>query len=112
MFQKAFVEFFVPAKVVEQLEDRLMGRTDDMISMYAANKHVSRRTVCFKLCHCLFMLMCQGEFRTNTQQDAVNAVTWGVFPGQEIVQSTIIEQESFLAWKVGRPVLGRLLRWS
>ena len=29
-----------------------------------------------------------------------NAVTWGVFPGQEIVQSTIIEQESFLTWKV------------
>lgn len=29
-----------------------------------------------------------------------NAVTWGVFPGQEIAQSTIIEKESFLAWKV------------
>jgi len=26
-------------------------------------------------------------------------VTWGVFPGQEVVQSTIIDQESFLAWK-------------
>lgn len=32
-----------------------------------------------------------------------NAVTWGVFPGQEIVQSTIIERESFLSWKV-RPL--------
>ena len=29
-----------------------------------------------------------------------NAVTWGVFPNQEIIQSTIIEQESFLTWKV------------
>lgn len=28
-----------------------------------------------------------------------NAVTWGVFHGQEIVQSTIIERESFLSWK-------------
>ena len=28
-------------------------------------------------------------------------MTWGVFPGQEIAQSTIIEKESFLAWKVG-----------
>ena len=27
-------------------------------------------------------------------------MTWGVFPGQEIAQSTIIEKESFLAWKV------------
>lgn len=41
----------------------------------------------------------QGDFRTNTLKDAVNAVTWGVFPGQEIVQSTIIEETSFLAWK-------------
>lgn len=30
----------------------------------------------------------------------MNAVTWAVFPGQEIVQSTIIEEVSFLAWKV------------
>ena len=32
-----------------------------------------------------------------------NPVTWGVFPGQEIVQSTIIEEESFLTWKVRVP---------
>jgi hypothetical protein len=48
-----------------------------------------------------------------------NAVTWGVFPGQEIAQTTIIERESFLSWKVGRawncpvhfltPVVGRSL---
>lgn len=31
--------------------------------------------------------------------DGRNAVTWGVFPGQEIAQSTIIERESFLSWK-------------
>lgn len=35
--------------------------------------------------------------------DGRNAVTWGVFPGQEIVQTTIIERESFLAWKVRAP---------
>jgi hypothetical protein len=29
-----------------------------------------------------------------------NVVTWGVFPGQEIAASTIIERDSFLAWKV------------
>ena len=31
-----------------------------------------------------------------------SAVTWGVFPGQEVAQSTIIERDSFLAWKVRR----------
>jgi methylenetetrahydrofolate reductase (NADPH) len=30
----------------------------------------------------------------------VNAVTWAIFPGQEVVQSTIIEEVSFLSWKV------------
>lgn len=28
-------------------------------------------------------------------------MTWGVFPGQEIAQTTIIDKESFLSWKVG-----------
>jgi methylenetetrahydrofolate reductase (NADPH) len=27
-------------------------------------------------------------------------VTWGVFPGHEVANSTIIERESFLSWKV------------
>lgn len=42
----------------------------------------------------------QGDLRTSVADDGRNAVTWGVFPGQEIVQTTIIERESFLAWKV------------
>lgn len=28
-----------------------------------------------------------------------NAVTWGVFPGREVVQPTVVEFQSFLAWK-------------
>lgn len=44
--------------------------------------------------------MVKGEFRTNVAEGGRNAVTWGVFPGQEVAQSTIIEKESFLAWKV------------
>jgi len=41
----------------------------------------------------------QGECRTNIPEDGRNAVTWGVFPGHEVVQTTIIERESFLTWK-------------
>jgi methylenetetrahydrofolate reductase (NADPH) len=37
---------------------------------------------------------------TNMDEGAANTVTWGVFPGKEIVQPTIIEEVSFLAWKV------------
>ena len=41
-----------------------------------------------------------GDLRTNTYSDGPNAVTWGVYPGKEIVQPTIVETVSFLAWKV------------
>ena len=41
-----------------------------------------------------------GDLRTNTYSDGPNAVTWGVFPGKEIIQPTIVETVSFLAWKV------------
>ena len=36
---------------------------------------------------------------TNTKTDTANAVTWGIFPGQEIVQPTVVEQGAFIAWK-------------
>lgn len=81
VFQKAFVEFFVPRSAVEAIEQRVRDKGDGLITLYAANK--------------------VGDFRTNAVEDTVNAVTWGVFPGQEIVQSTIIEETSFLAWKAG-----------
>ncbi|PWN48689.1 hypothetical protein IE53DRAFT_370397, partial [Violaceomyces palustris] len=40
-----------------------------------------------------------GDFETNMEQGEANTVTWGVFPGKEIVQSTIIEEDSFKAWR-------------
>jgi methylenetetrahydrofolate reductase (NADPH) len=43
---------------------------------------------------------CQGGFMTNMDERAANTVTWGIFPGKEIVQPTIIEEVSFRAWKV------------
>lgn len=42
----------------------------------------------------------RGDLRTNTLSEGPNAVTWGVFPGKEIVQPTIVEAVSFMAWKV------------
>jgi methylenetetrahydrofolate reductase (NADPH) len=42
----------------------------------------------------------RGDLRTNTRSEGPNAVTWGVFPGKEIVQPTIVEAVSFMAWKV------------
>ena len=41
----------------------------------------------------------RGDLRTNTHSDGPTAVTWGVFPGKEIIQPTIVEAISFMAWK-------------
>jgi len=43
-----------------------------------------------------------GEVETSLSPDertAVNAVTWGVFPNREVIQPTIVEISSFMAWK-------------
>lgn len=40
-----------------------------------------------------------GDLHTNTNGNKPNAVTWGVFPGREVVQPTIVELSSFDAWK-------------
>lgn len=79
VFQKAFVEFFAEEVDVPRLE-RAVEQGNGVLTFYAANA--------------------RGEYRSNADKDARNAVTWGVFPGQEIVQSTILEKASFLAWKV------------
>ena len=39
------------------------------------------------------------SFQTNLESDGLNTVTWGVFPGKEVAQSTIIEEASFRAWR-------------
>jgi methylenetetrahydrofolate reductase (NADPH) len=51
-----------------------------------------------------------GDLRTNTHSDGPNAVTWGVFPGKEIVQPTIVEAISFMAWKDEAFELGK--KWA
>jgi methylenetetrahydrofolate reductase (NADPH) len=79
VWQKAFVEFFVPASEVDRIQEKLVKLKDGEITFYASNK--------------------KGEYTSNVAKDSVNAVTWAAFPGQEIVQSTIIEEISFLAWK-------------
>ncbi|KAG0258497.1 hypothetical protein BGZ95_004940, partial [Linnemannia exigua] len=37
--------------------------------------------------------------KDGNEEELPNTVTWGVFPGQEIVQPTIVERSSFLVWK-------------
>jgi len=89
VFQKAFVELFIPSQDWKILHEKLKssGIRDD-VSFYASNA--------------------AGDFDSSdnaipidsTEQIAssTNAVTWGAFPGKEIITPTIIEEVSFKAW--------------
>ncbi|KAF9240705.1 methylenetetrahydrofolate reductase-domain-containing protein [Melanogaster broomeanus] len=77
VYQKAYLEFFVNGDLLELLISRI--ELDSNMTYYVINK--------------------QGDLRTNTHSEGPNAVTWGVFPGKEIIQPTIVEAISFMAWK-------------
>ncbi|KAG9241934.1 putative methylenetetrahydrofolate reductase 1 [Calycina marina] len=77
VYQKAYLELLVSPKLIDTLVSRISQDPD--LTFYAVNKH--------------------GNLKTNSLGDGPNAVTWGVFPGKEIVQPTIVETISFLAWK-------------
>ena len=80
VFQKAFVEFFVPASTfASTLRPHLDAlRNEGEISYYAGNA--------------------SGAFQSSESSDAVHAVTWGSFAGKEIATATMVEEVSFRAW--------------
>ncbi|WOO80694.1 Methylenetetrahydrofolate reductase 1 [Vanrija pseudolonga] len=86
VYQKAYLEFFVSPELLEPLIRRIEG--DSRFTYHAVSK--------------------VGDLRTNTHSEGPNAVTWGVFPGKEIVQPTIVETVSFMAWKDEAFELGSL----
>ena len=77
VFQKAYLEVLISPELFSEVITRI-ERDPDM-TYYAVNK--------------------KGDLKSNAPSDGPNAVTWGVFPGKEIVQPTIVETVSFLAWK-------------
>ncbi|KAI5924291.1 methylenetetrahydrofolate reductase-domain-containing protein [Camillea tinctor] len=84
VFQKAFVEFFIPSAAWKVLHEKLQSSE-------------VQGSVCF------FAANAAGDFKSSDETGEVreastNAVTWGVFPGKEIITPTIIEEVSFRAW--------------
>lgn len=75
VFQKPFVEFFIPSAQFEILKPRLDAH--DQVTYFAGNA--------------------AGDFEAS-QEDGLNPVTWGTFAGKEIVTPTIIEAVSFKSW--------------
>lgn len=77
VYQKAYLELLVHPDLIGELTEKIRNNPD--LTYYAVKKN--------------------GGLETNAPGDGPNAVTWGVFPGKEIVQPTIVETISFLAWK-------------
>ncbi|KAI1802298.1 MTHFR-domain-containing protein [Daldinia bambusicola] len=88
VFQKAFVEFFIPSAEWRVLLEKLQSsEVQDTVCFYAAN--AAGDFVSSDL---------TGGLAGEAREPSTNAVTWGVFPGKEIITPTIIEEVSFRAW--------------
>lgn len=77
IFQKSFVEFFVKESKWNEIREKI--KNDPQFSYYAGTR--------------------RGRYESNMSPNDANAVTWGIFPGKEIAQPTIIEEVSFKAWR-------------
>lgn len=88
VFQKAFVEFFMPANDWKRLYEKLSKpEMKDSVWFYAANAEGD-----------FLSSDSSGGLDQEVKEAGTNAVTWGVFPGKEIITPTIIEEVSFRAW--------------
>ncbi|KAG0131105.1 methylenetetrahydrofolate reductase-domain-containing protein [Tuber indicum] len=76
VYQKSYLELLVSPEHLAELITRI--ERDPDLSYHAVDKN--------------------GTLKTNSSEGP-NAVTWGVYPGKEIIQPTIVETISFLAWK-------------
>ncbi|KAI6109683.1 methylenetetrahydrofolate reductase-domain-containing protein [Pisolithus sp. B1] len=76
--QKAFIEFFSTEEVVDEIEKKIRSSGGRSVHYFAANL--------------------QGDFRSNVQEDARNAVTWGVFPRKGDSDTDHFQEEAFSIW--------------
>lgn len=92
VFQKAFVEFFCSAASFTDILLPYLRSTAiaPAISFYAGNA--------------------AGEFVSSERSESVHAVTWGSFPGKEIVTATMVEEVSFRQWV--EEAFGRWAEWA
>ncbi|XP_056398190.1 methylenetetrahydrofolate reductase (NADPH) [Hyla sarda] len=78
VFQKAYLEFFTSSEMVTALI-KVLKRYEPRVNYHIVNV--------------------QGKNITNSTDLQPNAVTWGIFPGREIIQPTVVDPVSFMYWK-------------
>lgn len=78
VYQKQYLEFLLP-------KEKLLN----LVKILENNKIMT-----------YFAIDVNDNLSTNHPDTSkANAVTWGIFPGREVLQPTIVEKVSFLAWK-------------
>eukprot|EP00939_MAST-03C_sp_MAST-3C-sp1_P001485 g1485.t1 len=82
VFQKAYVEFFTSPELFRKLLTVISEFPS--LAYHAINKKGDEFT---------------NVKRKKADTEPVTAVTWGVFPGREVVQPTVVDPSSFRAWK-------------
>jgi methylenetetrahydrofolate reductase (NADPH) len=94
IFQKAFVEFFVPRQAwANELRPSLQKHGEDEIGWLKTDSEGN-----FESSASPETSVDATTSKSAVGETGVNAVTWGVFRGKEIVTPTIIEEQSFRAW--------------
>ncbi|XP_005079455.1 methylenetetrahydrofolate reductase isoform X1 [Mesocricetus auratus] len=78
VFQKAYLEFFTSREIVEALL-QVLKKYELRVNFHIVDV--------------------QGKNITNAPELQPNAVTWGIFPGREIIQPTVVDPISFMFWK-------------
>lgn len=92
LFQKSFVEFFIPKKEWSAMAARLAGDVASQNITYFVGDSTGH-----------IELTVPGLRHKS-------AVTWGVFPSKEVLQPTVIDSESFRAWN--DDAFGLWLEWA
>ncbi|KAJ3669375.1 hypothetical protein LUZ60_011325 [Juncus effusus] len=77
IYQKSYLEFFCSKDKLDALI--LKSRSFPSLTYIATTK--------------------SGISTSNVSPNSVNAVTWGVFPGKEVLQPTVVDPASFRVWK-------------
>lgn len=91
VYQKQYLEFLIPKSKLHQLLQRIEQINAPFNNNNNAKDNYNILTY--------FAIDCSDDLTSNTKDDSANAVTWGIFPGNEVHQPTIVEKVSFLAWK-------------
>ncbi|CAH1773146.1 unnamed protein product [Owenia fusiformis] len=79
IFQKAYLEFFTPRENVDALKT-VLQKYSDRVNYHIINNNGE-------------------EDYSNCDSMEPIAVTWGVFPGREIIQPTVVDPIAFKHWK-------------